>query len=118
MRLLLAEDEKELSNALAAILKHNRYSVDVVYNGQDALDYGLSENYDGIILDIMMPKLDEITVLSRLRANQIATPILMLMAKSEVEDRMKGLDSGAENDGRLPEFKKMYIQNIRLLIFL
>lgn len=97
MRLLLAEDEKELSSALVAILKHNRYSVDAVYNGQDALDYGLSENYDGIILDIMMPKMDGITVLSKLRANQIMTPVLMLTAKSEVEDRIHGLDSGADD---------------------
>lgn len=97
MRLLLAEDEKELSNALVAILKHNRYSVDAVYNGQDALDYGISGNYDGIILDIMMPKLDGITVLSQLRAKQIMTPVLMLTAKAEVEDRIRGLDSGADD---------------------
>lgn len=97
MRLLLAEDERELSNALTAILKHNRYSVDAVYNGQDALDYGLSENYDGIILDIMMPKMDGITVLTRLRAQGITTPVLMLTAKSEVDDRIRGLDGGADD---------------------
>lgn len=97
MRLLLAEDEKELSNALTAILKHNRYSVDAVYNGQDALDYGLSENYDGIILDIMMPKMDGITVLTKLRAQGITTPVLMLTAKSEVDDRIRGLDGGADD---------------------
>ncbi len=97
MRLLLAEDEKELSNALVAILKHNRYSVDAVYNGEDALEYGRSENYDGIILDIMMPKMDGITVLSKLRDSQVTTPVLMLTAKSEVEDRIHGLDSGADD---------------------
>lgn len=97
MRLLLAEDEKELSKALCAILKHNNYSVDPVYNGQDAFDYGLDENYDGIILDIMMPKMNGIEVLRKLRENGISTPVLMLTAKSEVEDKILGLDTGADD---------------------
>ena len=82
MRLLLAEDEKELSKALCAILKHNNYSVDAVFNGQDALDYGLCENYDGIILDIMMPKMNGLDVLKELRAQGVSTPVLMLTAKA------------------------------------
>ena len=97
MRLLLAEDEKELSRALSAVLRHNPYSVDTVYDGADAYDYGLSENYDGIILDIMMPKKDGITVVRELRSKGIATPVLMLTAKSEVDDRILGLDSGADD---------------------
>lgn len=97
MRLLLAEDEKELSKALCAVLKHNNYSVDPVYNGQDALDYGLCENYDGIILDIMMPKLDGLTVLKKLREQGISTPVLILTAKAEIEDRIAGLDTGADD---------------------
>ena len=97
MRILLAEDEKELSNALVAILKHNNYSIDPVYNGKDALDYGLSENYDVIILDIMMPGLNGLEVLEQLREKEIQTPILMLTAKSEIEDRIKGLDMGADD---------------------
>lgn len=97
MRLLLAEDEKELSRALSAVLRHNHYSVDAVYDGADAYDYGLSENYDGIILDIMMPKKDGITVVRELRSKGIATPVLMLTAKSEVDDRILGLDSGADD---------------------
>lgn len=97
MRLLLAEDEKELSRALSAVLRHNHYSVDTVYDGADAYDYGLSENYDGIILDIMMPKKDGITVVRELRSKGIATPVLMLTAKSEVDDRILGLDSGADD---------------------
>ena len=97
MRLLLAEDEKELSKALCAILKHNNYSVDAVFNGQDALDYGLCENYDGIILDIMMPKKNGLEVLKELRENGISTPILMLTAKAEIEDRILGLDMGADD---------------------
>mgnify|MGYP004608273999 CR=1 FL=1 len=97
MRLLLAEDEKELSNALVAILKHNNYSVDAVYDGEAAYEYGLAENYDGIILDIMMPKMNGIEVLKQLRQNKITTPILMLTAKSEIEDKINGLDSGADD---------------------
>lgn len=97
MRILLAEDEKEMSNALVAILKHNNYSVDAVYNGADAFDYGLSENYDVIILDIMMPKMNGIEVLEKLRNNNVHTPILMLTAKSQIEDRILGLDKGADD---------------------
>lgn len=97
MRLLLAEDEKELSKALCAVLKHNNYSVDAVYNGQDALDYGLCENYDGIILDIMMPMMNGLEVLKKLRENSVATPVLILTAKSEIEDKITGLDSGADD---------------------
>ncbi|MDO4944970.1 MAG: response regulator transcription factor [Ruminococcus sp.] len=97
MRLLLAEDERELSNALTAILRHNNYSVDPVYNGMDALNYGLSDNYDGIILDIMMPVMDGITALKKLREKGVDTPVLLLTAKSEIEDKISGLDSGADD---------------------
>lgn len=97
MRILLAEDEKEMSNALVAILKHNNYSIDAVYDGADALDYGLTGNYDVIILDVMMPKLNGLEVLTKLREKGIATPILMLTAKSQIEDRIKGLDTGADD---------------------
>lgn len=97
MRLLVAEDEYELARALCAVLKHNNYSVDVVYDGQDALDYGLCENYDGIILDLMMPKLNGLDVLKRLRENAISTPVLILTAKAEVDDRIAGLDAGADD---------------------
>ena len=97
MRILLAEDEKEMSNALVAIFKHNNYSVDAVYDGQDAYDYGISDNYDVIILDIMMPKLNGIEVLEKLRKEGIHTPILMLTAKSQIEDRIIGLDKGADD---------------------
>ena len=97
MRLLLAEDEKELSKALCAVLKHNNYSVDPVFDGQDALDYGLCENYDCIILDIMMPKLDGLTVLKRLREQGVSTPVIILTAKAEIEDKIAGLDTGADD---------------------
>ena len=97
MRLLLAEDEKEMSNALVAVLKHSNYSVDAVYDGLDAYNYGISENYDGMILDIMMPKMDGIEVLKKLREKGINTPVLLLTAKSQVSDRIEGLDSGADD---------------------
>lgn len=97
MRILLAEDEKELSNALVVILKHNNYSVDAVYNGRDAFDYALSENYDALVLDIMMPKMSGLEVLEKLRKKGIHTPTLMLTAKSEIEDRIIGLDKGADD---------------------
>ncbi|SHN75668.1 response regulator transcription factor [Desulfitobacterium chlororespirans] len=97
MRLLLAEDELELANALTAILKHNNYSVDAVDNGTDALDWALAGNYDGILLDIMMPQMNGLEVLAKLREKGISTPILMLTAKGEIEDRIEGLDHGADD---------------------
>ena len=97
MRLLLAEDEHELSDALIAVLKHNHYSVDAVYNGKDALDWGESENYDCIILDIMMPVMDGIEALRRMREAGVSTPVILLTAKSSVDDRITGLDAGADD---------------------
>ena len=116
MRLLLAEDEKDLSDALVTVLKHNNYSVDAVYNGQDALDY-LTEgdNYDGAILDIMMPKLDGISVLKAVRAQGNHLPILMLTAKSEIDDRVNGLDSGADDYLTKPFSMKELLARIRAM---
>ena len=88
MRLLFAEDEKSLSRAVTAILKKNNYSVDAVYNGADALDYLATENYDGVILDVMMPKVDGFTVLKRMREAGNKTPVLMLTARSEIDDKV------------------------------
>ena len=97
MRLLLAEDEEMLSEAICAMLTHNNFSVDPVYDGQDAIDYLMTGDYDGAILDIMMPKKDGITVVKELRAAGMATPVLMLTAKSQLEDKVEGLDSGADD---------------------
>ena len=97
MRLLLCEDERSLSRAVEAILRKNNYSVDAVYDGRDALDYIVNGNYDGIILDIMMPIMDGIEVLKNVRSRGITTPILLLTAKSEIEDKVNGLDSGADD---------------------
>lgn len=113
MRLLLAEDEKELSNALVTILKHNNYSVDAVYDGLVALDYLQAENYDGAILDIMMPKMDGLTVLKKLRENGSDLPVLMLTAKSEIDDRVMGLDSGADDYLTKPFATKELLARIR-----
>lgn len=97
MRLLLAEDEHELSNALCAILRHNNYSVDAVYDGADAYAYGRTGDYDGIILDVMMPKMNGIDVLVKLREEGITSPVLILTAKSETDDKINGLDAGADD---------------------
>ncbi len=97
MRLLLAEDEKALSKALVKIFEKNNYSVDAVYNGEDALTYTANGNYDAVVLDVMMPKADGITVLKKLRASGNRVPVLLLTAKSEIEDRVLGLDSGADD---------------------
>lgn len=97
MRLLLCEDEKELSNALVKILKHYNYSVDAAYDGAEALDYLEAENYDLVILDIMMPKVDGITVLKETRARGNSIPIIMLTAKSTTADKVTGLDHGAND---------------------
>ena len=99
MKLLLCEDEKPLSNALTAILKRNNYSVDAVYNGEDALDYILSDEaaYDAVILDIMMPKKDGLAVLKEIREKGKSVPVLILTAKTEIDDKVKGLDLGADD---------------------
>ena len=97
MRLLLVEDEIQLSEALNQILTKNKYVVDAVYNGEDGLDYGLTDIYDVIVLDIMLPKLNGLEVLRRLRKENIKTPVILLTAKGEIEDKVKGLDSGADD---------------------
>ena len=97
MKLLYAEDERSLSEAVVDILTYHKFQVDAVYNGADALDYARTEHYDGIILDVMMPKLDGFQVLERLRAEGCHTPVLLLTAKTEVDDRITGLDLGADD---------------------
>lgn len=116
MRLLLAEDEEDLSRALVAVLKHNNYSVDAVYDGAEALDYiENSDNYDGVILDIMMPKMDGITVLKTIRSHGNSVPVLMLTAKAEIDDRVEGLDSGADDYLTKPFSMKELLARIRAM---
>ncbi len=97
MRILLAEDERSLSRAVVALLEKHNYSADAVYDGEEALDYLETGNYDALILDIMMPKLDGLEVLRRLRAAGNPIPVLLLTARSEIEDKVTGLDTGAND---------------------
>ncbi len=115
MRLLFAEDERSLSRAVTAILKKNHYSVDAVYDGEEALDYLETENYDGVILDVMMPKLDGFSVLKRMRAKGVRTPVLMLTARAEIDDKVEGLDAGANDYLTKPFDTKELLARIRAM---
>lgn len=97
MKLLYAEDEISMSEAVVDILTYHKYTVDAVYDGADALAYAEAEQYDGIILDIMMPKMSGMEVLERIRKSGCRTPVLLLTAKAEIEDRIQGLDMGADD---------------------
>lgn len=116
MRILLAEDEKALSDALSGILKHNNYSVDAVYDGEAAADYLCSGSYDAAVLDVMMPKADGFYALKTARAAGIKTPVLMLTAKSETEDKVKGLDSGADDYLTKPFAAAELLARLRALV--
>ena len=96
MRVLLVEDERNLSAAICKLLEKERMTVDPVYTGTDGLDWALSSEYDAIILDVMLPGMDGFSVLRELRKEKISTPVLMLTARASLEDRLPGLDSGAE----------------------
>ena len=96
MRILLVEDEKRLSSAVQKLLQKERYEVDAVYTGTDGLDYALTENYDAVILDVMLPGMDGFEVLRRMREEKVPTPVLMLTARGGVEDRVHGLTAGAD----------------------
>lgn len=113
MRILLAEDERSLSRVLVAIFQKNNYSVDAVYDGEDALAYLQSGSYDVAVLDIMMPKMDGITVLKKVRSTGSQLPILMLTAKSDVDDKVLGLDSGANDYLAKPFDTKELLARIR-----
>lgn len=97
MRVLLVEDEKKLSNALKKILEKNNFSVDDVYDGAEALDYLEYTKYDAVVMDIMMPVMDGISALKTMRARGDMTPVILLTAKGEVEDKVEGLDAGAND---------------------
>ncbi len=115
MRLLLAEDERMLSEAITAILTRSNYSVDAVYNGEDALDYIETDQYDAVILDVMMPKMDGITVLKTIRAQGRDVPVLMLTSKSEISDKIEGLDSGADDYLTKPFDARELVARIRAI---
>lgn len=115
MRLLLAEDEQALSKALKAILERSNYSVDAAYDGQEALDYLTADNYDGVILDIMMPKVDGITVLKEIRRAGNMVPVLLLTAKSEIDDKVTCLDAGANDYLTKPFNSRELLARIRAM---
>ena len=97
MRILLAEDDRDLNNAVRTLLVRSGYQVDAVYDGQEAVDYVRAEPYDGMILDWMMPRKDGVEALRQMRAEGISTPCLLLTARDAVEDRVTGLDAGADD---------------------
>lgn len=115
MRLLIAEDEQELANALTAILKHNNYSVDTVYDGKDALSYLQTGLYDAAVLDIMMPKMDGLSVLKQTRKEGCSIPIIMLTAVSGVDNKVTGLDLGADDYLTKPFSTKELLARIRAI---
>lgn len=115
MRILLAEDERSLSRAVTALLERNNYSVDAVFDGVEALEYLASSNYDAVILDIMMPRMDGLTVLRRLREQGNPIPILMLTAKSEIDDKVAGLDAGANDYLTKPFSTRELLARIRAM---
>lgn len=116
MKLLLIEDEKNLSEALQHIFKKEKYSVDAVYDGESGLDYGLSGIYDVIILDLMLPKKSGMNVLKQLRENGITTPILILTAKGSISDKVEGLDSGADDYLAKPFSTPELLARVRALL--
>ena len=116
MRLLIAEDVHELSSVLKTLLEHSHYTVDTVGNGTDALSYALTGVYDGILLDIMMPGMDGLSVLRELRRRGVRTPVLMLTARSDLEDRVTGLDAGADDYLPKPFATTELLARIRALL--
>ena len=97
MRILIAEDDPKLLKSLVHIFELNHYAVDGLYNGADAFDYACSGEYDGLVLDIMMPGMDGVTLLKKLRSKGITTPALFLTAKTEIDQRIEGPDAGADD---------------------
>ena len=116
MKLLYAEDERLMSEAVVDVLTFHKYKVDAVYDGEEALDYIKSEQYDGIILDVMMPKMDGIEVLKRLRSMGKKTPVMMLTAKDAIEDKISGLDSGADDYLAKPFAMGEFLARVRAML--
>lgn len=115
MRILLAEDEKSLSKALKAILTKNNYSVDAVYDGEEAASYVLNGDYDVVIMDIMMPRMNGIDALKQIRAKGCNVPVIMLTAKSEIDDKVEGLDAGANDYLTKPFSSRELLARLRAL---
>ena len=116
MKILIAEDEVSIARALKVVLEKNKYAVDMVHNGKDALQYISSTHYDALVLDIMMPEMDGIEVLKRARMQGIHIPALFLTAKSSVEDRVAGLDAGADDYLPKPFAMSEFLARVRALV--
>ena len=116
MRILIAEDERDLNQIITERLKKEHYSVDSCFDGEEALDYLAAAPYDAVILDIMMPKLDGLSVLRKMRNKNENTPVLLLTAKDSVEDRVKGLDAGANDYLVKPFAFEELLARVRVLV--
>lgn len=116
LKLLIAEDEIDLAEALTAFFEKNQFTVDAVHNGADAYDYALGGDYDAVILDVMMPKLNGIEVLRRLREKHVGTPIMMLTAKAQKDDRIEGFDAGADDYLPKPFAPDELLSRVRALL--
>ncbi len=116
MKLLIAEDERDLADALTVLLERNKYTVDTVYNGRDAYEYARTEEYDGVILDIMMPQLSGLQVVTRLREDGVTTPVMLLTAKGQKDDRITGFDAGADDYLPKPFATDELLARIRALL--
>ncbi len=115
MKILLAEDTKDLNKVVTAALEHEGFFVDSCMDGAEAFEHALSDSYDAIILDIMMPEMDGLEVLSEMRSRNIVTPVLLLTAKAEIEDRVTGLDAGADDYLSKPFAMKELMARIRAM---
>ena len=115
MRILIVEDEIRLAEALGQIMEENKYTADIVHDGEAGLDYALSGIYDVIVLDIMMPKKNGMEVLSQIRSEGAAVPVLMLTARSEIEDRVAGLEAGADDYLPKPFATREFIARVKAL---
>ena len=116
MRILIADDERELARALKTVLERAKYTVDAVDNGDDALEYALRGVYDGVILDVMMPGKDGLTVLRAMREKGMATPVMLLTARSEVSDRVEGLEAGADDYLPKPYAMAEFLARVKALL--
>ena len=116
MKILLAEDTKDLNHAVAVLLQHEGFDVDTAFDGQQALDLIAECGYDAVILDIMMPKVDGITVLTNMRQKHNMTPVMLLTAKTDIDDRVAGLDAGADDYLPKPFAMKEFLARVRALV--
>ena len=116
MRILIADDERELARALKTVLERAKYTADAVDNGDDALEYALRGIYDGIILDVMMPGQDGLTVLRTLREQGVAAPVMLLTARSEISDRVEGLEAGADDYLPKPFAMAEFLARVKALL--